>query len=65
MNRLEVPHLGSLYRPPAQNKIKPSVKGALKRCDCEIGNLLDQHILDSEWEEIFIDLHDQIREALE
>ena len=47
-----------------QRQEKPSIEGTLKRCDCEIGNLLDQPVLDSEWEEIFIGLHDQIRSAL-
>lgn len=34
--------------------------GTLKRCDCEIANLLDDKTLDVHWREIFADLRKQV-----
>ena len=62
MSRIEISELveNKLHRQTA-----PSVVGTLKRCECEIGNLLDCNVLEPEWREIFLDLGNQIQKALE
>ncbi len=43
---------------------KPDQVGTLKRADCEIGNLLECVDLPEEWQDIFKDLHRQVRAAI-
>jgi len=53
--RVEIPHL---VTEKLLRQKKPDAIGTLKRVDCEIGNLLDCGVLDTEWKEIFDDLQE-------
>ena len=61
MSRVEKP---DLVEEKFKNQLKPDCLGTLKRCECEIGNLLEYGNLDPEWREIFQDLHNQVAASI-
>lgn len=61
MSRIEIAHL---VKEKLERQEKPDAISTLKLVDCEIGNLLDEHILADEWVNIFTDLHRKVRAAI-
>ena len=62
MSRIEI---ATLIEEKLVRQERPDAIGTLKRCDVEIGNLLDSCVLDAEWTAIFLDLYRQIGRALD